>query len=771
MGRKQRKRSSKKDGVGEGCTGQTKNQNADIKNWGKRRQKGGEVWSGDSIGPGQASSRSDANTDLSPVTSPVRLWGFRAIAAGVIPLLFFLLAEVLLRLVGYGFEPGMFERCQVGGSSAYCDNVEFSWRFFPRGIARQCDPFVFPSTKGKGIYRIFVLGESAAKGEPEGAFCFARFLRVMLRAAYPGVNFEVANVSMAAINSHVVLQIAKDCAAHETDMFVVYLGNNEVTGPYGAGTVFAPLSDKLWLIRAGIAAKRTRIGQLVGQLVGGFGAGGDQSGIWRGLEMYLDRQVRADDRELEIVYRHYRRNVEDIVRVAGKVDAKVLLCTVGSNLKDCPPFASLHKRDFGGTEKQKWDELYHKGVELEATGRYAEAAELYRQAAAVDDAYAELHFRLGRCLRAIGEYERARASYIRARELDTLRFRADDRINQIIREVAERTAGGGVHLVDAVEVLEERSPRGMPGEEFFYEHVHLNFAGTYVLSRAIFEGIREALPQWVKERGGSEAVLSEEQCAERLGYTDWDWVRLAEKVLNGFIKRPPFTNQIDHDKQVEKYRREIRDMRSKLDRAGLEEAAGQYRRAIEIDNGDWWLHWKYGTLLAEELKDYSGAEREFRLVRDMLPRSYTAALALGTVLKAQGNIDGAIAEFRRAISINLTCGEAHYNLGLAYQNKGMAKEAVGCYERAIRWQPECVPAYNNVAEIFMQQGKLSKAEEICRKGLRAVPDSAILHCNLGVLLNMLGRREEGIKEVRRAMELDPNSPGIKRAVDALAGGR
>jgi tetratricopeptide (TPR) repeat protein len=719
---------------------------------------------------GKAGSKGTLDADLSAVTSPVRLWGFRAIAAGVIPLLFFLLAEVLLRLVGYGFAPGLFERCRVQSNRAYCDNVEFSWRFFPPGIARQCDPFAFPAAKSKDTYRIFVLGESAAKGEPEGAFCFARFLRVMLRAAYPGMNFEVVNVSMAAINSHVVLQIAKDCAAHEPDMFVVYLGNNEVTGPYGAGTVFAPLSDRLWLIRAGIAAKRTRIGQLVGQLVGGFSAGGDQSSIWRGLEMYLDRQVRVDDRELEIVYRHYLRNVEDIVRVASKVDANVMLCTVGSNLKDCPPFGSLHRRDFGGADKQKWDDLYVKAVELEAVGRYAEAAEQYRRAAVMDDDYAELHFRLGRCLWAMGEYERARESYIRARELDTLRFRADDRINQIVRDVAERTAGDGVYLVDAVKAFEEQSPHGTPGEEFFYEHVHLNFVGTYVLSWAIFEGIRETLPQWVKEHGGSEAVLSEEQCAERLGYTGWDRARLAEKVLDGFIKRPPFTNQIDHDKQVEKYRREIHDMRSKLDRAGLEEAAGQYRRAIEIDSGDWWLHWKYGTLLAEELKDYSGAEREFRLVREMLPRSYTAALALGTVLKAQGNIDGAIGEFRRAISINLACGETHYNLGLAYQNKGMAKEAVGCYERAIRWQPECVPAYNNVAEMFMQQGKLSKAEQICRKGLRAVPDSAILHCNLGVLLNMLGRREEGIKEVRKAMELDPNSPGVKRAVDVLAGG-
>jgi len=41
------------------------------------------------------------------------------------------------------------------------------------------------------------------------------------------------------------LEIAKDCAHHQADLFILYLGNNEVVGPYGAGTVFTPLSSNL----------------------------------------------------------------------------------------------------------------------------------------------------------------------------------------------------------------------------------------------------------------------------------------------------------------------------------------------------------------------------------------------------------------------------------------------------------------------------------------------------------------------------------------------
>ncbi len=83
---------------------------------------------------------------------------------------------------------------------------------------------------------------------------------VMLSRQYPETNFEVITAAMPAINSHVVLQIAKDCTRYKPDLFIVYLGNNEVVGPYGAGTVFTPLSANISLIRFGIALKINKSG-------------------------------------------------------------------------------------------------------------------------------------------------------------------------------------------------------------------------------------------------------------------------------------------------------------------------------------------------------------------------------------------------------------------------------------------------------------------------------------------------------------------------------
>jgi hypothetical protein len=71
-----------------------------------------------------------------------RLWLFRIIAFTVVPALLFLLLEIGLRIVGYGFPTTATIKCEVNGRASYCGNVKFGWRFFPRNIAREFDPFI-----------------------------------------------------------------------------------------------------------------------------------------------------------------------------------------------------------------------------------------------------------------------------------------------------------------------------------------------------------------------------------------------------------------------------------------------------------------------------------------------------------------------------------------------------------------------------------------------------------------------------------------------------
>ncbi len=715
------------------------------------------------------SRREDKKQIPSGVITGRRLWLFRIIALTVFPLLLLLLVELSLRIVGYGFSPHAIIKCQVDGRDAFCDNVKFGWRFFPRNIARESEPFIFPAEKPEGSYRIFILGASAAQGTPEPAFNFGRILHQMLHDKYPSVNFEIINTAMTAINSHAVLQTAKDCARHDPDLFIVYLGNNEVTGPYGAGTVYTLPVANLSLIRIGIAIKATRMGQLLASLADSVGSQKNTPKEWLGLEMFLDNQVRADSPALEAVYRNFKRNIQDISSIASKSSSKVIFCTVGSNLKDSPPFACLHRPDLTPEEMKKWDDIYRQGVEFESRGDYADAVERYLEAAKIDDRYADLHFRLGRCYWAAEEYQKARERYIRARELDTLRFRADTRINDIIRKAATGRLTGGIYLTDTIEVFEKNSPHAIPGQELFYEHVHLNFKGSYLLAKALFEQVEKILPpQLTRSRQADKSqTLTEDECAERLAYTGWDRYRIADKVLNGFIKNPPFTNQLYQQQRLREMEQNVEDLKIYLAPEALESAALQYRQAIQRSPSDWRLYWKYGKLLTEGLKDYEAAAEQCRLLRQFLPHSYLVNTAMGAVSRGLGDIDQVVTQYEEAIRIKPTCIDAHYYLAWAYHKQGRIDDSIEYYSKTLRLQPTHVLAYNNLAEILYRQDKIDQGIEVCRKALFFVPDSAILHCNLGIMLDKQGDRTEALKELNTALKLDPNSPKIRRVLEVI----
>ena len=697
-----------------------------------------------------------------------RLWLFRIIALTIIPALLFVLLELVLRLVGYGFPANAMSRYEENGRVFYCDNVKFCWRFFPKEIAREFNPFKISANKSENTYRIFVLGASAAQGEPDGAFGFGRFLKVMLEDRYPSVNFEVVIAATAAINSHVVLEIAKDCSKHEPDLFVVYLGNNEVTGPYGAGTVFSPISPSLSMIRLGIAFKATKLGQLLTNITEWAGAEKSRPKAWRGLEMFLEKQVRADDKRMEMVYEHFQRNLDDIVRVGSESGAKVLVSTVGCNLKDSPPFASLHRPDLTGQDKARWDNFYTQAVQYESAGKFAEAVESYLAAAEIDDSYADLQFRLGRCYQALQDYDSAKLRYIKSRELDTLRFRADTRINEIIRSVADSRAGKGVYMVDAVAKFESNSPHGITGNELFYEHVHLNFKGNYLLAEAVLEKVEKLLPQRVTNHQVDNSLpLTEAECAEYLAYTQWDRYIIADEVLNRFIIKPPFTNQLYHQERVRKMIQECRILKANLNPETLKEAAAQYRRAIQNAPDDIYLRWKYGRFLVEDLKNYKAAAEQFQLIQRSIPHSYVMYNALGSVFRETGNFNKAIDYYLTAIRIKPTCGEAHYYLGWIYQRQNKMKPAEKHYAKAIKFWPDYVSVYNSLADVFYRQGKIDEAVETCRKGLVLIPDSSLLHFSLGLLLHKQGHKDAAVKELRITLELDPNSVEARNILQAM----
>ncbi|MFT3782173.1 MAG: tetratricopeptide repeat protein [Nibricoccus sp.] len=501
--------------------------------------------------------------------------------------------ELGLRLFGYGHDTRFFrQERDAHGQLWWRENRWVTAPYFPPELIRRPQSIRLPVAKVPGTYRIVVLGSSAAMGDPEPAFSISRQLDVLLSAAYPEIHFEIVNAGITAINSHVVRALANDCAEIQPDLFIVYEGNNEVIGPYGPGTVFSPFLGSASAIRAGQLIKSSRTGQLLAAFARKAGNAKKQLGDWGGMQMFLKNEIDRDDPRLQTMRALFRENLMAIADAARRAQAEAFFCTVLTNQKDFAPFQSRHAPGLAGDDLQKWNNAFEAGNCDFAAGDDGAAETHYRDALRLDDHFADLRFRFGKLLLRQGRDEEAKVHLQAALDLDALRFRTDSDLNRVIRDLS----AGGLQVVDLVAAAEKTSPKGVIGDELLYEHVHLNFQGTYIVARELFAQVSKTLVRAgkIKEQKTGNDLLPMAELRHRLAYTAYEQGMII-KEMQARVSRPPFTAQSDNAAR-QKFYAERAAVASQilLQPENKEGLAAIYERALALRPGDWMLRRNVG---------------------------------------------------------------------------------------------------------------------------------------------------------------------------------
>ncbi len=715
-------------------------------------------------------------------TSRARLWLFRLAAIILGPLLLLFVIEAVLRLAGFGHPTGFFLPLKIDGKDCLVENDRFGWRFFGPERARNPFPFAISKNKGPETIRVFVFGESAAYGDPQPEFGLARLLQACLEGRFPDKHFEVVNAAMTAINSHVIWPIAKDCARAQGDFHVIYMGNNEVVGPFGSGTVFGKQAANLTTIRLGLALKTTRLGQLLQSIAHRAEPRQENQNEWGGMTMFLRNHVRADDPRMATVYDSFGRNLDDIIDTSRAAGARVVACTIVRNLKDCAPFASDHRAGMSEQDLAKWQELNKAAKTAAETGSVAEAADDLRHALQMDDSFAETHFRLGRCLLALGKATEALREFETACDDDTLRFRADSRVNEIIRRTVANRGADGVSLVDCEAAIAAKSPQGVVGNEFLYEHVHLNFEGNYWIARAIAEEIGRSL-----KSATPRPWPGVEDCAMRLGWDD-STKRAAEVEILSRLSEPPFREQSNNRENYERLRESVEQLQNAVTPASIRASFVRTKAAAEAAPDDWILQENLAQL-DQRSGDAAGAVEALRRVARLIPHSADAWQTLGMSLDIAKRDDEAVAAFQEAARLRPEGVEAKNSLGEVFQRQGRLEDARREFEDVLRVKPYWSPAHFDLANVLEAMGKtneakphfdaalstrMNSAEWLNKMGkfavsrgwfdaavtnftgsLRLYPSDPEVHVNLGLALIRLGKREEAREHFAEAVRLQP----------------
>ena len=773
-------------------------------------------------------SRVGLGPEAQAIRGARRRW-FRLVGL-VAPLLLLGAVEAGLRLAGCGYPTSFFLKSRQEGRAVLTDNPWFAWRFFPRAVARAPRPFCLAASKPPGTVRLFVLGESAALGDPEPSYGFARQLERLLQARHSGQTVEVVNVAMTAIDSHAMRDIARDCAPRQGDFWLVYAGNNEVLGPFGAGTVFGRMAPPLWAARLSLGLQRLRLGQLVARL----GRSAKEPGLWQGLELFLEHRVSRADPRLQKVYANFAANLGDVVAMGRRAGARVVLSTMPVNLRDSPPFSSLHRAGLGTEAFAQWEQLLARGVAAQAEGKFGDALSAYQQAARIDAEFAELVFRRAQCELKLEQTTAAAADFRLACDLDALRFRADSRLNEIIRQTA---AAQGVALLDAEKELSRdadrppaapiagpasslapraAAPEAILGQEFYYDHVHLNFAGNYRVARLFAAQVE---PDWPggaaatavgqPAAGGSPAPwLSEAEVARQLAFTDFDRRRVAE-LMRARLQQPPFVAQSNFRERDEHWRQVIealpravrgiptssgpvqlgQDAPATGQDAPAREAEGTYQAAVALAPRDWTLRANFAALL-QDLGDEAGAAAQWSEVARLLPHDPRGWFNLGRLARAAGKpseAEGYLREglrrrpdsadlltefgllqvgrgatedarrrFRAALALQPGFSAARVNLGLLLAKNGDTAGAEAQYREELRWHTNNVEARINLANLLDTQGRADAALALYTEAAALQADSPVARYSLGRMLAAKGRTAEAVAHLEAAVQLRPD---------------
>jgi tetratricopeptide (TPR) repeat protein len=687
---------------------------------------------------------------------------FRITAALLVPGVLLGGTELALRVGGYGVPQSFTVRSQIGGTTRTLSNPYFFWKFSGPALARRCIPFVLSEEKEPGTCRIFVLGGSAARGDPAPSYSIARLLDVMLRARYPRIRFEVINTGATAINSHVVLPIARACADLHADLLVLYLGNNEVVGPFGAGSVIAPDAARLSVIRAGLAMKSSRLVQLIQNTSGRWSAR-SLPVTWGGMEMFLDRQVRADDPELERMYRFFRQNLRDILDDASRAGVPIVCSTVAVNLKDCAPFASAHRADITEADRERCAQLLDEAQGLLTEAQHLDARARLQAAEHLDPQFANTHFLLGWAHAELGEFTTARAAFEKARDLDVLRFRADTKINAIIREAAGSGTTDGVYLTDAEMALAQAVSNGIVGGEMFYDHVHLNFRGGYEVARALLPQVEAALQSRLAA-SSDQPVPSMDECAVRLAYTDVDRFLIARE-MSARMANPPFSNQRNHGALMAGLAAEI-EQRAPTE-VRVQHALDVYAAALVEPGAHYLLHWRLGQIHWHVRGDYAMCERHWNAVLAACPQYAEVYFAVGQVHRAVRRFDLAEACMARALTYMPASAGPCKEMGIIQLRMDRPRAAEPYLIRALAIDPHDAETHFVLADALratatadadrraLARAHLEKARNLLQQAVDESPASVNDHFGLARVLAEMGDRSGAITHLEEVVRLNP----------------
>jgi len=135
-----------------------------------------------------------------------------------------------------------------------------------------------------------------------------------------------------------------------------------------------------------------------------------------------------------------------------------------------------------------------------------------------------------------------------------------------------------------------------------------------------------------------------------------------------------------------------------------------------------------------------------------------------------GDLDAAITHYKQSLEIYPTA-EAHTFLGWTYSFQGRYDDAIRECEVATTVDPDFGNPYNDIGAYLIEIGRHDEAIPWLEKAITARRYEArhYPHFNLSRVLVKQGKVHEAIKEIKKALEIEPGYTLARRELHRLVG--
>lgn len=650
--------------------------------------------------------RKHSSQHISP--SRKRIFSFITL---LIPIVFFVVLELILRLLNYGPELALFKNEIVNGNSYYIMNPSVKNRYFNRFyFDPTTSPEYFPASKPANTFRIFCLGGSTTVGYPfwyNGAF--TSFLRDRLEAIFPDRSLEIVNVGMTATNSFTVLDLCNELVRYEPDLFIVYDGHNEFYGALGVASNEGVASSR-WITTLYLRLIHFRAFHFVKEIVSGLSAiFGESSVDYSNRATMMEQVARGKSvpymSDIYIkCFDTFHENLAELAELCKNEQIPLILSTQVSNLRDQFPFISNNSGKLSQQQHLEFQHLYNRGLDFQSKNMIDSAIVLLRSAISIDSLYADAHYHLAQCLESKGKRGEAYFEYILARDYDELRFRTDSKFNDLIRFMESYE---NVFIADIEKAFKSVSQDSLIGFNLILEHLHPNSRGNFLIAKEYARlmsnfGILASSEEWIRQD-----KVTDDSLWNNRHITEVDEL-IAERRTEFLTSGWPFKDQPPGVPAVDKA-------------DTLQFIADQVTHG-RIES------WEKVHLLASEhylrRRDYISAEREFETIINQLPLQVDTYLKLARLCFEQMKLSKAERILLESLNVKQT-PVAYRALGDIFMKQGKLKSAIRSYEEISKFPENPVTAPENayvLALAYLVSRRPEQAIYILKKTINKYPD-------------------------------------------------